>query len=558
MMPTPSPRSLISSTVRLSGPMIIVPAVGGCASYFSFAPYNLWPLGIIGSALLFVSLGLLVATPRRNLYWCAAGAGFVWALALYLPLFQWVQAFVEEPPWIALCIILALYVVVITVPITHFMRLWGVLSLRTAAASALWWTAVEAVRARFPFGGFSWGTPAYGQSTSPLVSAAPWGSTSAVTFLVLMWAYTILIGATGALFLAYGAVRSRRRTGENAVAAWWHSRQHPRKVLQPAVSVLLIALSLTAGSMIYDSSQRAHAEPTGTRRIAFIQGDVSTSGLTFNAIRMEVLENHAQATFRLADAVRMGEQPQPDIVVWPENSADIDPLGNPDASALITSAARAIRAPILVGAVLGRESHNPELNAILLWTSDGYQGIRHVKRHIQPFGEYLPLRGLIEKISPYAVWAGNFQAGKGTGVMPVDGTRAGVATCFEIIFGDSGRQALRYGADWLAVPTNNATFGYSHETYQQLGISQFRARELHRWVVVAATSGASAFISPDGAIMDETSLYEQDFAVRTVSLYETRTAATRIQPWLDRVLCVLAVLVCGGSIIAWRKRRITL
>ena len=558
MMSAPAPRSLCSSTVRLLGPLVIVPAMGGGVSYFSFAPYNLWPLGIIGSALLFGSLGLLVAMPRRHLYWCAAGAGFVWGLALYLPLFQWIQAFVEEPPWIALCIILSLYVVLITVPVAHFMRLWGVLSLRTAAASALWWTAVEAVRARFPFGGFSWGTPAYGQSTSPLVSAAPWGSTSAVTFLVLIWAYTIVIGATGAFFLADAAVRRRQNERGKTTAFPRRPWRHPQRILQPAVSVLLIALTLTAGSFIYDTSQRTHAEPTGTRRIAFVQGDVSTSGLTFNAIRMEVLENHAQATFRLADAVRMGEQPQPDIVVWPENSADIDPLGNPDANALITSAARAIRAPILVGAVLGRQSHNPELNAILLWTGDGYQGIRHVKRHIQPFGEYLPMRGLIEKISPYAVWAGNFQAGKGTGVIPVGGTRAGVATCFEIIFGDSGRRAIHHGADWLAVPTNNATFGYSHETYQQLGISQFRAREWHRWVVVAATSGAGAFISPDGAIMDETSLYEQDFAVRTVSLYETRTAATRIQPWLDGVLCVLAVLVCGGSIVAWRKRKITL
>lgn len=557
MMSAPSPRSVFSSIVKLLGPIIIVPAIGGGASYFSFAPYNLWPLGVVGIALLFGGLGLLVAMRRRHFYWCAAGAGFVWALALYLPLFQWIQTFVEEPPWIALCIILALFVVAITVPVVHFMRLWGVFSVRTAAASALWWTAVEAVRARFPFGGFSWGTPAYGQSTSPLVSAAPWGSASAVTFLVVMWAYTLVIGAAAALFLAYAAVCRRDDRGHTRIFSWY-SWPRPPKVFRSAVGVLLIVLTMTSGSFIYDFSQRTHAEPTSTRRIAFVQGDVSTSGLTFNAIRMEVLENHAQATFRLADAVRLGKQPQPDIVVWPENSADIDPLGNPDANALITSAARAIRAPILVGAVLGRKSHNPELNAILLWTSDGYQGIRHVKRHIQPFGEYLPLRGLVEKISPYAVWAGNFQAGRGNGIIPVDGSRAGVATCFEIIFGDSGRRAIHHGADWLAVPTNNATFGYSHETYQQLGISQFRARELHRWVVVAATSGASAFISPEGAIMDETSLYEQDFAVRTVSLYQTRTAATCIQPWLDGVLCVLAVLVCGGSIIARRKRKITL
>lgn len=556
MMSRAASRSSIGSVVVLVSLIILVPALGGYASYFSFAPYNIWPLGIVGSALLFTSLALLSMRRITHPYWSAAGAGFIWALAFYLPLFQWIQAFVEEPPWIALCIILALFVILVAVPVEHFLRLWGVFSLRTAGASALWWTAVEAVRARFPFGGFSWGTPAYGQSTSPLVSVAPWGSTSAVTFLVLLWAYVlVIIGVGGSLYLC-GKLRHREHGDNDVAARSWHSELQLCTILKPAISLLLVVLTVTSGSFIYDASQRMNAQATGTRRIAFIQGDVSTSGLTFNAVRMEVLENHVQATFRLAEAVKLGQQPQPDIVVWPENSADIDPLGNPDANALITRAAQAIRAPILVGAVLGRQSHNPELNAILLWTGEGYQGVRHVKRHIQPFGEYLPLRRLIEKISPYAVWAGNFQAGNGTGVIPVDGTRAGVATCFEIIFGDSGRRAVRHGADWLAVPTNNATFGYSNETYQQLGISQFRARELHRWVVVAATSGASTFISPDGVIMDETSLYEQDFAVRTVSLYETRTAASRIQPWLDGVLCVLAVLVCGGSIIAWRKRKI--
>ena len=142
-MSAPSPRSVFSSIVKLLGPIIIVPAIGGGASYFSFAPYNLWPLGVVGIALLFGGLGLLVAMRRRHFYWCAAGAGFVWALALYLPLFQWIQTFVEEPPWIALCIILALFVVAITVPVVHFMRLWGVFSVRTAAASALWWTTID-------------------------------------------------------------------------------------------------------------------------------------------------------------------------------------------------------------------------------------------------------------------------------------------------------------------------------------------------------------------------------------------------------------------------------
>lgn len=542
---------------RLIVLLFIIPVVGGTLTYYSFAPHSLWPLELIGIAVLLADIALIVEKLSSHPYWYAAIAGFVWAMTLYIPLFQWIKTFVENLPWIILCLVLSLFSVLVTIPIAHFIRLWGVICLKSALAAALWWTVVEVARAHFPFGGFPWGSPAYAQTTGPLMSAALWGSTAGTNFLIVVWSYTLFV-LVWAVLCEVSYRREHHRIGEGLPSTRHFTSFHLRYACITCCALVLMGTIGTAGSFTYDQYERAHAESLGERRIAFIQGNVSTSGLSFNTVRMEVLHNHVQATFKLADEVKRGLQPQPDIVVWPENSADIDPIGNPDANFLITRAAQAIHAPILVGSVLGRESHSPQLNAILLWTGKGYQGIRHVKRHIQPFGEYLPLRRLVEKISPYAMWAGNFQPGNDDGVIPVDGTRAGVATCFEIIFDDSGRQAVHHAANWLAVPTNNATFGFSNETYQQLAISQFRARELHRWVVVASTSGASAFISPDGTIWDETPLYEQHYAVRSISLYGIRTAATYLQPWLDRIFCTLGILVCIGSIISWKKRKIPL
>ena len=86
--------------------------------------------------------------------------------------------------------------------------------------------------------------------------------------------------------------------------------------------------------------------------VAAVQGNVPRLGLDFNAQRRAVLDNHVRETLRLAEDVRAGLAPQPQFVIWPEDSSDIDPFVNADAAQQIAQAAAAIGAPILVGTVL--------------------------------------------------------------------------------------------------------------------------------------------------------------------------------------------------------------
>ena len=109
-----------------------------------------------------------------------------------------------------------------------------------------------------------------------------------------------------------------------------------------------------------------HAPDGRPVQVAMVQGNVPRLGLEFNAQRRAVLDNHVRATLALAAQVAAGRAPKPDIVIWPENSSDIDPLvaddpGNADAATEITAAANTIGAPILVGAVLeGPGAHRPQ------------------------------------------------------------------------------------------------------------------------------------------------------------------------------------------------------
>jgi hypothetical protein len=84
-----------------------------------------------------------------------------------------------------------------------------------------------------------------------------------------------------------------------------------------------------------------------TATVALVQGDVPDAGLEFNARRRQVLDNHVTQTLQLADRVKSGAVPRPDLVLWPEHSSDIDPFHNPDAAAQITKAVDAKAAAAL-------------------------------------------------------------------------------------------------------------------------------------------------------------------------------------------------------------------
>jgi apolipoprotein N-acyltransferase len=141
------------------------------------------------------------------------------------------------------------------------------------------------------------------------------------------------------------------------------------------------------------------------------------------------------------------------------------------------------------------------------------------------------------------------------------GVRVAVAICSEVVFDDLVRNGVRAGAQLLAVPTNNATFGFTEMTYQQQAISRVRAVEHGRTVLVAATSGVSAVIAPDGTVEQETRLFTPDALVVQVPLRSGTTLATRLgsaPEWAlvaIGVVGVVAALVLPGMSDAGDRRR---
>lgn len=470
--------------------------VTGAALIFAFQPYDLWFLAVPVVA----SFTLIV---RDQTVWRAARLGLLTGLGFFVPFLPWIGDEVGPVPWLLLSSFQALFMAPLGVAVMLLQRLpaWPLL---TAAA----WVAVEAVRGRVPWGGFTWGKLAFSQVDGPMLGLASVAGSVGVSFAVAL---------AGGL-LAWAAL---------ARPAW------QRAAAATGASVLVLA-----GLII------PAAAPNGDRvTVAVVQGSTPGVGLDFNARRRVILENHVETTLRLAAEVQAGTQRQPDIVVWPENSSDINPYADAEADAAIQSAVTAIGVPTLIGAVVPTPDEQNVENTSIVWDPATGPGQTYVKRHPMPFGEYIPFRSIARMIAADAVdrQPRDFVAGRQVGVLDMAGVQVGAVICFEVAFDNLARDVVREGAELLAVQTNNAGFGYSPMTEQQLAMARLRAVEHGRWTIVAALAGVSAVVAPSGEVIQRIELFERDVMMAGVELSDASTIATVVGEWPEWLLTALAV-----------------
>ena len=259
-----------------------------------------------------------------------------------------------------------------------------------------------------------------------------------------------------------------------------------------------------------------------------------------------MLNNHVQETEKLAR-----REDDIDLVIWPENSSDIDPFRDGEAAQAISGAVDAIDAPVLVGTATRDEVG--ARNTMQVFTPGHGVGDHHHKKYLQPFGETMPMRDFFAHFSDYVDLAGDFKAGDGPGVVSMNSVAVGVATCYEVSFDNAFHESIKNGAQILTTPTNNATFGFSDMTYQQLAMSRLRALETDRAVVVAATSGVSALVHPDGSVSQSTELFEPATLVESLPLKSGETFSVRYGSLMQWLMVIIGT-VC--ALIAVRTNRL--
>ena len=281
--------------------------------------------------------------------------------------------------------------------------------------------------------------------------------------------------------------------------------------------------------------------------VAAIQGDVPRARNLPDLWRAAtVTQYQTQATEELAAQVRAGSRPAPDLVIWPENSADLDPGRNPAIYATIRSAVQAIGRPVLVGAVL----ENPRRNTGQLWLPGRGPVAVYIKRQLVPFGEYIPFRALLSHITSLtALQPVNYTPGHKAVVFGVGTIRLGDVICYEVGLDGLVGSEVTAGANLLTVQSNDADFeldGQLGESGQQVAMARMRAIESDRAVVYASTTGQSAIIAPDGSLIASSGTWRRAELDARVPLRTSLTLADRLGGWPEG-----AISAATAAALAW-------
>ncbi len=503
---------------------LVLAAVGGVLTRLAFPEPGWSPLAVVGTALLYLAL-------RRDSARWNALVGLVWGLTCFGPMITWANDAVGPVPWLALTVLEACYVALFGAAWAWARRGHGVW--RSGGwqllAFVLLWVGAEELRSAWPFGGFPWGRLAFSQAESPLAAFMWLGGTP------------LLSGVVAALGVLLGrAVLAARRLA-----------------LGRALGALAAGGALVVGSFAIPLDPVAQ---DGTLRVGAVQGNVPEPGrLDAFGERRQVLDNHVAGTRALLDRVAPGDL---DLVLWPENGTDIDPQVDQEAADLIDGVAQEVAAPLLVGTVEYPDAGG-RYNTALLWQPGEGPVATYSKQRPAPFAEYIPLRSFVRHFSDAVdLVTRDMLPGTEPGVIPVESPRLGRTVvvgdviCFEVAYDAIVREAVAEGGEILVVQTNNASFGWSDESTQQLAMSRLRAIEHGRATVQISTVGVSAVIEPNGAITQRTDLFTDAEMIATLPLRTSLTPATRAGDVPALVVDVLAVwVVLAGMVGAARMRR---
>lgn len=516
------------------GAACTVAVLSGPVMDAAFPDLGLWPLIVPALAMQLVSL---IGRRAGSAFLVA----FLGALSFYLVMIPWVSSFLGDSfgslsllPYVALSVFESLFWGAAGVAIALAYR-WvprlapgaaGRIVLLPFVVAGLWMLR-EQITSTWPFGGFSWGRLAYSQSQSLLAHLFSWiGSPG--------------LGLVIALVTAAGVEVVRLSVAQRAVTPM-------RDAWRPATLRRGGILALVAVGLC---GVPAFAVTTdGSMTVAAVQGN-SPAGYFTPHEYGDLLKAQIDATQPLVD-----EGVRPDVVVWPEGATDIDPIVDANAARAFDSVGELLGAPLLSGDIT--QDGDIWHNSSILW-EDGRSVAQYDKRHPVPFGEYVPLRSLLEPLAPSLIGliGREYTPGTNSPVLNIDGVLAGANICFDIVDDALMVQTADDGARIVFAQSNNADFGQTDESVQQLAIARIRAMELGRSVVVISTVGQSAIITADGATLDSVPRYTAAAMVDAVPLSSQRTPATSLMlplPWTAG-LAALALLVVAGVLGRPRRR----
>ncbi len=440
--------------------------------------------------------------------WAAAAVGFVCGLAFFGPLLIWISV-LGYVAWVPLVMVLATYFAAYSVLVWAF-RLWP--ATRWWLVVVAGWGLIEYIRARFPLGGFPWGSLGYGAAANPgAIGAAQW------------------IGPAG-----WGIVAIAVAAGLVLV---FEKSDNWRLLVDPAVVALLL---VTAGSLF------APTADGNSVRSVIVQGG-SPCPMTHCADENRLIfESHLALTEQIVDG-------SADLVVWPENSmgTPFEPEENLEVRAALETEARRIGAYLLVSGTRVVDDRF-FLNTNTLFGPTGARLGTYAKRHPVPFGEFVPLRSLFGFVPQLDRVPRDMVRGEESTVFATDFGVIGSVISFEGAFARYIRGEAEGGAQLQVIATNESSFGTGSASDQLIAMVRVNAASVGQDILLAAITGRSAVVRANGDVTGVTELLEERTLRAVVNMRSAGpTPYTRFGDWL----LLLSLAAAGLAMVLPGERR---
>jgi apolipoprotein N-acyltransferase len=493
---------------RVRIPLLLASAVLLTAAY----PTTDWSL-FAWVALVPLLASTLVRSPRQ-----ALADGWLMGTVFFLLLLRWLDHTFRNYsaiPWpvtwlpiLGLAAYCGLYFGLVAA-LVSWLRLrlaegWGL------AAAPLLWVAGEWLRG-WVLSGFPWGLLGYSQYRQlPLIQIASLTGVYGVSFLIVC----VNVALAGVVGLGW----------RRAAPGW------------AAVAALLVG-TLAFGLV----SLRLLAPPDELIGVAVVQPSIEQTLKWDPAYQKETLRIYT-------DLTRQAGKAKPAIIVWPETAAPIFLRRDPALVTELQALSADVQAPLLIGSLDG--DRRGFFNSAFLLTEQGIRA-KYDKIHLVPFGEYVPLSGIIGFVRRWAEFISEFQAGRTPRVFKEAEYPFGVVICYEGIFPELFREFVVGGARYMVNITNDAWFGTTSGPWQHLAMLPFRAVEHEVAIARAANTGVSAFVWHDGRITKTLGLFERGVLQGHVTLRARRTLYTRVGDLFAHV----CLAVSAAGLVLARLRR---
>lgn len=495
--------------------------LGGLAIAISFPAFNIWPA-------IFLGIFLILLAIRQLGFFKAFFVGTFAGFAFYGLVLKWLTTYLGPLPWFLLSFVealmfgLAFGVMAVVWRWLSSLKLGRFEPFVVAFVLGAIYTAREYVAGRFPFDGLPWARAGLSQADT-WISKLVW----AVDIAGLSWLIAFLSALAAIQFVkplpAGSGIRLRFRSWLPTATAW------------------LVVLGIPA-LMVIPTDGNA-----GTMKIAAVQGNANAGLFAINPPG-SIMDKHLDVAREL---VKSGSGQGLDLMVWPENSSDLDPVTMLEPNMKISKFVdEELNAPLLFGnkTFRGKDFYNE----VDLWAPDKGLVDWYDKKRPVPFGEYVPYRSFFMSLAPEMIgligW--DMSAGTRDGLFDIPNKgKVGSLICFEVTIDYLSYDLVNGGAQAIMVQTNSSDFGKSEQGVQLAAISRMRAIETGRTVVSISTVGVSGIYAPDGSVMHELETFKPGAMVSEIALRDDITPAVRFGRYFEEASFFLAIAMFSIAVV---------